>query len=137
MRSFFSRFLDVMRALRGCQPIEDAWMRLLILPPPPSPPIALCMPLMYIEICRSIFNINTSETHFLFKMKLPCDFFVSLLIFGEFDFHYEDKVILEQECDVRHPIVFKISRKGKKDRARASKGVNTKNGNHIQLEKNE
>ena len=36
---------------------------------PPPLPIALCMPLMYIELCLSIFNINNSETRILLKKK--------------------------------------------------------------------
>ena len=58
----YCHFLDVMRALRGCQPSWDARMRRLILPLP----FALCIILMYIELCLFIY-INNSETHILFK----------------------------------------------------------------------
>ena len=61
----FFPLMDVTRVLRECQPSWDAWVRLLILPSL----IALCMPLMYIELCLSIFNIINNEARILLKKK--------------------------------------------------------------------
>ncbi|TYK27326.1 hypothetical protein E5676_scaffold394G00120 [Cucumis melo var. makuwa] len=46
------------------------------------------------------------------------------------DFHLEDKVDLEEECNDRLPIILQCNRRGKKGKARVRESLGSENGDH-------